>query len=336
MEQDHGSVLGHDKNIKFLDRLVRLDSSGQLPISGSYILAGSSNLGKKTALFWFLKNLLCPHKTTEFRACQKCLSCRQLDRLAWPDIHLVKRLPDKKNIAIEQIRELINQLSLSSFAAGYKIGLIYEAETLSEKAANALLKLLEEPNQRVLIFLLVNNLQDLPATIASRSQVLYFRPLSADLIYDYLLKAGAKRSLAKNLAALSVGRPGLAKELWEKPEFLEQQLQQAKVLLSSLGADLNERLAQLGQVLDSGTTKPEEALNLINVWENLARDLLLMHYGQIDLLTFQSLADGLEQHYRRRSVLQLLSLEQNLAKARQYIMANVNPKLVLEQVLIGL
>ena len=55
---------------------------------------------------------------------------------------------DKKNISIEQIRDFIRVLNMSSFAGGYKIGVVKHAELLSTEAANALLKTLEEPKEK--------------------------------------------------------------------------------------------------------------------------------------------------------------------------------------------
>lgn len=332
-------ILGHEKNIKYLQRIVKLDLANQSNLSGTYILSGPDKVGKKTILFWFIQSLLCQQNNGNLEPCNQCPACQQIKSSVWPDLHIVKKAEDKKNISIEQIREMINKLSMSSFLNGYKLGIIYGAESLSISAANALLKLLEEPNQKVLIFLLVSHSEELPATIVSRSQVLNFRPLSADLVYDYLVNEHqVKRSTAKHLSHLAVGRPGLAIDLLEDKELLDQQLQLAKILVNGLDQDINERLQDLSEAIKgkTGQTAVNQASLILDTWQNITRDLLLINYDQVDLVQYQILLPELEAKKNKRTISQLLNLAQAVAKAKQYLKANVNPKLALEQVIINI
>ena len=92
------------------------------------------------------------------------------DRDQHPDWVKVHPIDESKQIRIEQIRELGEELSLTSHQGGYKVGVISPADVLNRFAANALLKTLEEPSPRTVLILVVAQPSRLPATILSRCQ----------------------------------------------------------------------------------------------------------------------------------------------------------------------
>jgi DNA polymerase-3 subunit delta' len=92
------------------------------------------------------------------------------DKDQHPDWVRVHPVDDSKQIRIEQIRELGEELSLTSHQGGYKVGVISPADVLNRFAANALLKTLEEPPSRTVLILVVTQPSRLPATILSRCQ----------------------------------------------------------------------------------------------------------------------------------------------------------------------
>jgi DNA polymerase-3 subunit delta' len=92
------------------------------------------------------------------------------DKDLHPDWVRVHPIDESKQIRIEQIRELGEELSLTSHQGGYKVGVISPADVLNRFAANALLKTLEEPPPRTVLILVVTQPSRLPATILSRCQ----------------------------------------------------------------------------------------------------------------------------------------------------------------------
>jgi len=92
------------------------------------------------------------------------------DKDQHPDWLRVRPIDDSRQIRIEQIRELGQELSLTSHQGGYKVGVISPADVLNRFAANALLKTLEEPSPRTVLILVVTQPSRLPATILSRCQ----------------------------------------------------------------------------------------------------------------------------------------------------------------------
>jgi DNA polymerase-3 subunit delta' len=87
-----------------------------------------------------------------------------------PDWIGVHPIDESRQIRIEQVRELAQELALTSHQGGYKVGVISPADVLNRFAANALLKTLEEPTARTVLILVVTQPSRLPATILSRCQ----------------------------------------------------------------------------------------------------------------------------------------------------------------------
>ena len=94
----------------------------------------------------------------------------QVQSRAHPDIVWMEPQSKSRQITIDEVRDLIRQLSQTSFAGGWKAGVILCADRMTDQAANALLKTLEEPSARTLLILVTDEPQSLLATIASRCQ----------------------------------------------------------------------------------------------------------------------------------------------------------------------
>jgi len=94
--------------------------------------------------------------------------------LSHPDLNVLSLTEGKKQIVVEQVRELCAALAMTSFASGYKVAIIDPADRMNTSAANSLLKTLEEPTDNTLLILVRSRLDTLPVTVASRCQRLRF------------------------------------------------------------------------------------------------------------------------------------------------------------------
>ena len=321
--------IGNEKAIAFLTSV--LDNSSP---ASTYIFNGRGNLGKSTIALAFARNLQNLPKV-------KAEESETLNS----DLHILERGPEEKSISIEVVREFIKTLSLGSFSNSYKIGIIKEASYLSEEAKSALLKTLEEPRSKVIIILLVDDISDLPATIISRAQVLYFEPVSSEVVYDYLIdNYGTNRSQAKDLANLCLGRPLEAIAYLENPDKYKNYLGKAELWLDfCLAKNVNNRLEILDNLFKDKTWSKEardSAESLIFLGEGLARDLMLLVLDQANLMQHIALSDKLitlKTNFNNsdEAIIKALNWLKLLAQAREYLGGNVNPRLVLEQVAIN-
>ncbi|HTW37581.1 MAG TPA: DNA polymerase III subunit delta' [Steroidobacteraceae bacterium] len=115
--------------------------------------------------------------------CERCASCQRAAQGQHPDLMLLRPLESSTQIRIEQVRELSEELSLTSHQGGYKVAILSPADTMNRFAANALLKTLEEPPQGTLLILVATQPSRLPPTILSRCQRVRVRaPARADAV----------------------------------------------------------------------------------------------------------------------------------------------------------
>ncbi len=347
--------VGNDHIIEFLSRSIINNN-----VTGTYIFYGPDNLGKTTMANYFAQSLLCQNKQTGSGnlPCGECLSCQQFlvnskqkdnknlleensgQEIIHSDFYLIKRGKDKKNISINEVRDFINILSMSSFLNSYKIGLVKHAEDLSIEAANALLKTLEEPRAKVVIILITSNFEAMPATIVSRSQILKFNPVSADIIYDYLIKEHkASRSVAKNFSRLCLGRPALAIKFLENKDFYEIYLERIKAFINMMNQDINARFKIIEELLNKKIVGQEAVRivgRILEIWQGLVRDLLLLEVDNENLIQHELVGQELFRIKDKLPVNSLLNLLKILNQAKEYLRANVNPKIVLENIAINI
>lgn len=327
-------IVGNNHIFEFLAKSL---ANGN--VAGAYIFAGPANLGKTAAARFFAQSLVCESNQRATLACGQCPACAQAAKNIHGDIYYVKKEPAKKNISVEQIRDFIRSLSLSSFLNSYKIGIIKDAENLSEAAVNALLKTLEEPKIKVVVILTVTDFEALPKTILSRSQILRFGAVAAEVIYDDLIKNhGAKRSQARNFSRLSAGRPALALKFFEDKEYYESYKAYVKSFAEFLQPDINRRFSAIEDILGKearGQEAVKAAAGVLSVWRNLIRDLMLMKLNLAELVQHQVFIKELEELKDKFDLKKLLNLVGVLRESREYLAANVGPKLALESAAVS-
>ncbi len=104
------------------------------------------------------------------KPCGRCPACRQIAAHAYPDLLWIEPASKSRLIGVDQVRELRQRMNQTAFAAGWKCGVLSAADRLSSDAPHTLLKTLEEPPGRTVIFLLTDSPQSLLPTILSRCQ----------------------------------------------------------------------------------------------------------------------------------------------------------------------
>jgi DNA polymerase III subunit delta' len=135
--------------------------------------------------------------------------------LSWVTLETDDEGKQKKQISVQQIRDICASLALTSYVGGWKTAVIWPAEQLNANAANALLKTLEEPPPRTLLLLVRSRLDTLPATIASRCQRIRIAPPPADEAVRWL-EARAGAGDWRRLLALAGDAPLMALLLAEE------------------------------------------------------------------------------------------------------------------------
>jgi DNA polymerase-3 subunit delta' len=166
----------------------------------------------------------------------------QLGGVPHPDYWNVGLEEESRVIKIDQIRELIQALSLTSHSSGWKVGLVWPAEVMNHNAANTLLKTLEEPPAATTLILVADAPARLPATILSRCERIRLSPPSPAMALAWLARRHPDRAACERALAFSSGAPLMARNL----------------LGDETGSGVSKLLGELGdelqQLIDRKTT----------------------------------------------------------------------------------
>ena len=161
------NLFEHKEILKYLFKLYKND---KLP--NKFLLSGEKGIGKST-LAYHLINLILSENEEYAYDLENCVinidnkSFKLIQNKSNPNFNLIDVIDDKKNIDINQIRDLITNLNKSSFNKKKRFVLIDNIELLNINSINALLKIIEEPNDNV-SFILINNNKKVLSTLKSR------------------------------------------------------------------------------------------------------------------------------------------------------------------------
>ena len=189
------------------DRLAALQDQGRMP--HGVLLTGNPGAGQAEIGAWLAARLLC--RAPEAGACGRCADCRLFSAGNHPDFHWIGVLPDKKDISIDQMRQLSSTLALHSYRGGAKAAVIAPAEAMNAKAFNALLKTLEEPPPQTYLVLAASRVDRMPRTVMSRCMRLRL-PLPSETEALAWLGSRRKGVAWAPLLALAGGAAFLAEE----------------------------------------------------------------------------------------------------------------------------
>ena len=168
IKQMNTKLFGLDNNLK---KLIDLFDKGKLP--NKILLSGPKGIGKCTLSYHLINYIFSKNEDhnydlnkNEINKANK--SFKLIENGSHPNFHLINLLEDKKNIEISQVRRMINYTTKSSFNDSPKIILIDNTEKLNLNSINALLKIIEEPNNNVYFILIQNSNEDILPTLKSR------------------------------------------------------------------------------------------------------------------------------------------------------------------------
>ncbi len=158
----------HEENFNYLKKLYELDK-----FPNKIIFSGQKGIGKSTLVYHFTNYLFSKKEDykydfSNFTINESNKSFNLVKENTHPNFFLISLNETKKNIEISQIREMISFCNKSSFNNQRKIILIDNVEYLNVNSVNAILKIIEEPNEKIFFFLILNSSKYLLDTLRSR------------------------------------------------------------------------------------------------------------------------------------------------------------------------
>ena len=318
-------IIGHDRQLSTLRSAL---ASNRL--HHAYFFVGPEGVGKRTIAIALAKAVHCMQLDDDF--CGQCVNCARISDGNHPDVRFVEPLAGKKEISIQQIRELERELNYRSFSGGRKIAVIDPATSMNLASQNALLKTLEEPPQDSLIILIAANAGALLPTVRSRCLRLPFAPLTRREVVGFLqAKLAMNAGDAEFLAAMSMGSIGAAVNL-DKDELIEKRRNWVD-LLSSLKAGDHHAAMLAAEALSANR---DDALKFLKWSESWYRDVLVHAVtDNAGALVNLDLLEQIRQQSVSNSAETALNAISRVADATAGIQRNLNRRMVLEKFLFG-
>ncbi len=303
-------IIGHESARGYLRRCLKL---GQLP--QAILITGPAGVGKRTLAWSLVKEILAQGGDPATHS-----GAMKVARGTHPDVYLIDNTKTASGqIRVDDIRELEDRCATFPTEAEKKIALIVPADRMNSYAANALLKILEEPGRHLILILICNDAATLLPTIRSRCAPVVLEAVAESELVPWVMEKGkVTRDRAELAVRLSEGRPGHALHLAQsgaldrRGEILAE-LQLLRRHGFAVIFRVSERLATLGK-------NPVSTLNAVLL---LLRDALSMALGADQILNadlageLRPFAEGLSPEGALEAA---RKVESALAEADQFYM----------------
>ena len=202
-------LVGQSHIVSSLKDAVRASRSGEesQEMTHAWLFTGPPGSGRSSAAIAFAAALICPQG-----GCGTCLDCRTAKAGGHADVEVIRT--EGLSIKVDEVRELLGRVAWAPSVGGWRVVVMEDADRLTESAANALLKAIEEPGARTVWLLCAPTLFDVLPTIRSRARHLQLRTPSSQDVADVLVgRDGISPAMADFAARVSQGHIGRARHL---------------------------------------------------------------------------------------------------------------------------
>ena len=335
-------------------------------VAHAYLFYGPNGVGKRAVALAFAQTLQCLNELE--RPCNACNACRKVSRMLHPDVHVlfpypndadpedigerIRQLGENPYVPVDYIRrpslsdphkvsnkqsmytvarinsELRRAMSFKPVEGRYKISILSDVETMRQEAANAFLKLLEEPGPATIFVLITSRPDKVLPTILSRCQQLRFDPLSnKDIEQALISRLDLEPAKASTLSRMANGSYTRALDLAENEELLESR----QLILEYIRYSYTQNTDKLSDVIEQlnalGRERLKGALLLMLSW---IRDLMLYKtVGNDSLMINLDQKESIERFCRNVPDAHIDAMARMVEEAVELVGRNVQIYLVL-------
>ncbi|WP_051280678.1 hypothetical protein [Anaerovorax odorimutans] len=280
-------------NEKIIKRIKKSIEKGN--ISHAYIFESDLNVNKKLIAENFVKAILCENKefSSKGNSCNICSSCKKIEHGNYEDLIYINK--EGNSIKDEVIEELQVEIKKKPYVGLRKVIIIQDADTMTVRAQNRLLKTLEEPALGTIIILLSENVENLTQTIRSRCIIFRLNPNGINKFESFFL---------------------IAKEI-------ESMIIQGKTFY------------EISKVLEKEISSKEEAYLFLDALENWYRDIGIYEYDNYgELILNQDFLGEIEKKSKLYKKAQIYEAIDCIEEARNNLNRNINISYTLKKMIL--
>ena len=329
-------IYGQDHILRQLEPALK---TGRL--AHAYLLVGPPHIGKMTLALNLAQSVNCLQGSG--LPCGSCLQCTPIADGHHADVRIVAvdrsntEGPTRTVIGINDVKEVLHQVNLKPYEGSWIVIIFDGAESMSEKAANALLKTLEEPPPQVMFLLLTANEDALPSTIRSRCRRLALLPVPMEQMVERLMADHqAQCEEAEGLARLARGCLGWAIAALSDPQILKQREAELEQLQEVCGAGAGVRFGYAADLAGLFSRDRESAAQTLYLWLGWWHDLLLIKEGAQEFVRNTNQLTELNLQAAQLNTVQTVHFIRRLVQTLEALESNANPRLALEALMLSL
>ncbi len=242
----------------------------------------------------------------------------------------------RKDITIDQIRDIRSMLMGGSLFSKKRIIIIQPAEAMSSGAANALLKILEEAPRDTIFFLLSNAWHELPETVLSRCQTFHLTTTNKDLAKEVLKQHSTDTIFTEHVIDTSFGLLGNAYKRLTDQELRDEFDKNTQLFFDLIGQPIHEQRKKIEHIFGDKkdhTAQRRKISQLLKNWQCMI-DVCIKHNTSPELVPqiyapyFKKIENA---QFTNKKFAQIL---RSLMYADHAIINNVNPRLLFENIMI--
>ena len=337
-------TVGHDKAVKALTRAIDSDR-----IAHAYLIAGPPQIGKMTLAMDIARAVNCvadeqPNMfgETEPKPCNTCGPCDRITRGLHTDVRVVTLGQDSRGrtqtlISIDQVREVQREASLRPSEGKYRVFIFDRAEYLSQGAATALLKTLEEPPDQVIFILAATDSDRLLPTISSRCQTFRLRPIRQSVIAEHLKSQyEAEEEAAEEIARLSEGRIGWAISTVADPSVLEAIEEKITTVESVVQAGLEARFEYAEKLARAFGRDRDAVRDELAIWLEWWRDMMIVKAGLPRYVKHLARLDTFQAGAAKVTVEEVAKAVSAVEETSRWLDRNANARLALDNMMLAM
>ncbi len=318
---------GQQAAVRMLEAALRDDR-----LHHAYLFTGPAHVGKLTLAVQLAQAANCD---TDDGACRQRIAAGQHADVRVIAVDGEAAEGPRTVIGIEAIRDIISSAYLQPYEGRMRVFIINGADRMSTDAANALLKVLEEPPDSVLLVLLSDNPEGVLPTVRSRCQLLELRPLPVDETVALLHEQyGVGAEQAEVLGRLSRGCIGWAIEATQDPSLMAGVHQRIERIVDVASGGLEERFSYADDLARRFQRDPAAGRDELFLWMRWLRDVLLVQQGQEASIVNVTWRQTLTRHAEALTPAQTVRWLHRLTETIEALDRNANARLALEALMM--
>jgi DNA polymerase III subunit delta' len=304
----------------------------------AYLITGPAHVGKLTLATQLAQAMNC--LTPGDEPCGQCGACLRIAAGTHADVLVIRVDPDategpKTAIGIGAVRDLIGSAHLRPYEGRTRVFVFDGADTMTNDAANALLKVLEEPPPDVRLLLLAPSVDSVLPTITSRCQHIELHPLPIAQVAQVLAADHGMSTEQSNVVArLSRGCLGWAIEAAGDPALLAGVHQGLERIAEVVEEGLEDRFAYADQLARRFQRDRAVGREELFLWLRWLRDVLLVQQGQADAIVNVSWRETIQRHAGALRPAETVRWLHLVTESIEVLDRNANPRLALDVMML--